>query len=336
MAYSHIGDSGMNENNDYLDSWQFRGVIFSIVLAAIAYLGFSMWAGWKDVVSAFKLVGICGFLILLGLSLVNYILRFGRWQIYLSALKHKIATKPSAMIYFAGFALTTTPGKAGELLRGVFLTKRGVPYTNSTAAFISERLSDLFAITILAALGVHIHKYGQFVIVAAVALAICLLLLVFSNCLTQLQARLATRSTRITRFISHFLTLLNNARICHTPAIFFSATILSLIAWTAEAYAFYLALQWMDFNPSIAFAFSVYALSMLAGALSFLPGGLGGTEVVMAALLIWAGMPETQAIAATVIIRLATLWFAVALGATVLMLGQRTLRDKTTHINLNK
>ncbi len=326
----------MNEDNDYLDSWQFRGVISSIVIAAIVYLTFSIWAGWKDVVSAFELVGICGFLILLGLSLVNYTLRFGRWQLYLSALKHRIAVKPSSIIYFAGFALTTTPGKAGELLRGVFLQKRGVPYTNSTAAFLSERLSDLFAITVLASLGANIHKYGEFFLIGVVAVGICLALLVFSNFLTLLQARLATQANRITRFISHCLTLLSNARRCHTPALLFFATTLSLIAWIAEAYAFYLVLQWMGVNPTIQFAFSVYALSMLAGALSFLPGGLGGTEVVMAALLIWADMDETQAIAATVIIRLATLWFAVALGTAVLMLGQRTLRDKISHQGLHK
>ena len=326
----------MNTNNDYLDSWQFRGVITSIVIAAIAYLSFSIWVGWEDVVSAFEMVGICGFITILGLSLVNYTLRFGRWQIYLAALKHRIALKPSSIIYFAGFALTTTPGKAGELLRGVFLQKHGVPYTTSTAAFLSERLSDLLAITILASLGANIHKYGQFFMIGAVAVVICLTLLIFSNFLTLLRTKLATHANRLANFISHFLTLLSQARRCHTPIILFFASTLSLLAWAAEAYSFYLVLQWMGYNPSIEFAFSVYALSMLAGALSFLPGGLGGTEVVMAALLIWAGMPETQAIAATVIIRLATLWFAVALGAAVMILGQHNLRDKSRVQGLHK
>lgn len=326
----------MNTDNDYLDSWQFRGVITSIVIAAIAYLSFSIWAGWEDVVSAFEMVGIHGFLIILGLSLVNYTLRFGRWQIYLAALKHRIALKPSSIIYFAGFALTTTPGKAGELLRGVFLQKRGVPYTASTAAFLSERLSDLFAITLLASLGANLHKYGQFFIIGAVAVGMCLSLLVFSNFLTLLRAKFATKKNRLAKFISHFLTLLSQARRCHTPVVLIFASILSLLAWAAEAYAFYLVLQWMGYNSTIEFAFSVYALSMLAGALSFLPGGLGGTEVVMAGLLIWAGIAETQAIAATVIIRLATLWFAVALGAAILTFSQHTLRDKTNRQGLHK
>jgi uncharacterized protein (TIRG00374 family) len=63
----------------------------------------------------------------------------------------------------------------------------------------------------------------------------------------------------------------------------------------------------------------VYALAMLAGAVSFMPGGLGGAEAVMVGLLVWKGMNSADAVAATVLIRLATLWFAVAIGAVMLI-----------------
>jgi uncharacterized protein (TIRG00374 family) len=63
----------------------------------------------------------------------------------------------------------------------------------------------------------------------------------------------------------------------------------------------------------------VYALAMLAGAVSFMPGGLGGAEAVMVGLLVWKGMDGADAVAATVLIRLATLWFAVAIGAVMLI-----------------
>ena len=56
---------------------------------------------------------------ILGLSLLNYALRFVRWQWYLSRLGHAIPAPQRALIYLAGFALTTTPGKAGEAGRGI-------------------------------------------------------------------------------------------------------------------------------------------------------------------------------------------------------------------------
>jgi uncharacterized protein (TIRG00374 family) len=70
---------------------------------------------------------------------------------------------------------------------------------------------------------------------------------------------------------------------------------------------------------SLSFAIFVCALSMLAGALSFLPGGLGGAEAVMVSLLVLKCMSMPAAIAATVFIRLATLWFAVLIGLVALI-----------------
>jgi uncharacterized protein (TIRG00374 family) len=53
---------------------------------------------------------------------------------------------------------------------------------------------------------------------------------------------------------------------------------------------------------------------MLIGALSFIPGGLGSTEAAMVLMLSLLGMGVSSAIAATIVCRVATLWFAVALG----------------------
>jgi len=63
----------------------------------------------------------------------------------------------------------------------------------------------------------------------------------------------------------------------------------------------------------------------IAGALSFLPGGLGVQEGGMVALLVQTaqGVGGATAAAATFITRLCTLWFAVAVGLVALSLGRR-------------
>jgi glycosyltransferase 2 family protein len=58
----------------------------------------------------------------------------------------------------------------------------------------------------------------------------------------------------------------------------------------------------------------VYAVSLLAGALSFVPGGIGTTEGAMALLLAGLGAGTATVVAAPLISRLTTLWFAVSLG----------------------
>ena len=66
----------------------------------------------------------------------------------------------------------------------------------------------------------------------------------------------------------------------------------------------------------------------IAGALSFLPGGLGVQEIGMVKLLVVQadGVSEPVAAAATFVTRLCTLWFAVVVGVMALALTQRRAR----------
>ncbi|WP_018866014.1 MULTISPECIES: lysylphosphatidylglycerol synthase transmembrane domain-containing protein [unclassified Thioalkalivibrio] len=302
-----------------LSGWRLRAVMLSIIVAVALYLGVMLWAGADEVWRALKLVGVGGVLLALGLSLVNYSLRFTRWQLYLRTLGHAIPTRASLHIYVAGFALTTTPGKAGEALRGVLLKRRRVPYPDSFAAFVSERLSDLIAVVLLSLLGLTLVAQGTWLIAAGAACILAaLVILSWRRPLAWIQTISDRPGQRVWRSLHHVATILLQARRCHRPALLAAATALSVIAWSAEALAFWWILNAMGFEAGFAFAAFVFALAMLAGALSFLPGGLGGTEAVMVALLLWADMPPADAIAATMLIRFTTLWFAVILGLIAL------------------
>ncbi|GAB3463828.1 lysylphosphatidylglycerol synthase transmembrane domain-containing protein [Azotobacter salinestris] len=308
----------------YLSGWRYRAVILSVVGAAFGYLGFSLWAGWQAVGSAVARVGMGGIVLALLLSLVNYGLRFLRWQSYLRAFGHTVPWWPSLRIYLAGFALTTTPGKAGEALRGVLLKPWGMPYPQSFAAFFSERLSDLFAVVLLALFGLTLYPNAWPLIGLGVGLVVSgLFVLSQRRLLERLLELFSWQHGAVLGLIKHLPQVLLEAQRCHRLEMLIGATLLSVIAWSAEALAFHWILQWMGAENSLAFTVFVYALSMLAGALSFMPGGLGGAEALMVTLLVWKGMPNGDAVAATVLIRLVTLWFAVGIGAVFLYFGNR-------------
>lgn len=306
-----------------LSGWRYRALLVSVAIAAIGYITFSLWGGWSEVVDATRRVGLAGVAIMLALSLVNYGLRFVRWQLYLEAMEHRVPWLPSARIYLAGFALTTTPGKAGEALRGVLLKRWGVPYTRSLAAFGSERLSDLAAIVILTLFGASLYpRMGGLAAVGVVAVLGGLWLLSQPAPARWLAAWGGRGGGRVSRLLTHASHMLAEARRCHAPGLLAASTLLSLVAWAAEALAFYWMLGWLGADVPLIFAVFVYAIAMLAGGLSFLPGGLGGTEAVMVSLLLWKAVPLPEAVAATVLIRLATLWFAVALGVAALAISR--------------
>ena len=74
-------------------------------------------------------------------------------------------------------------------------------------------------------------------------------------------------------------------------------------------------------------AIGVYALAMVAGALSALPAGLGGMELVMTGLLVAQSASTAEAVSITVLARLLTLWLAVAIGVLALLYSAVIRKD---------
>jgi uncharacterized membrane protein YbhN (UPF0104 family) len=296
-----------------------------VILASTGYLAFVLWTGWQELAESAHKVGLYGVAAALALSLVNYGLRFARWQSYLLALKHRVPWRQSLRIYLAGFALTTTPGKAGEAFRSILLRKWGVPYPGSFAALLSERLSDLLAVCLLALAGWSLHAAVLPAIAFALsAIAGTVLILSNKHLLDRLERASSGGLSGAARILRPLLDLSSFARCLHSPGLLAGATALSLAAWAAEAWAFYLLCDWMGVEISLHIAVSIYALAMLAGAASFMPGGLGGAEAAMIALLLSADVSFPDACAATILIRVATLWFAVGIGCLATVFHRRS------------
>lgn len=302
-----------------LPPWQLKALILSIGVTLVAYLLFSMWGGWQQVIDTVGRIGIWGVLAALLMSILNYAMRFFRWQWYLKILGHRLPWQQHLKIYLAGFAFTTTPGKAGEALRSLLLKPLGIPHASSLAAFLSERLSDLLAVVLLALFGLYRYPAAQPLILIGLGLvATCYTPLIYPRLLKRLQvatSRLKGKAALINKAVG----VMFLAQRCHRPLSIAFCTALGLFAWLAEAVAFFWILQWAGIDTSLNFAVFVYAVAMLAGAISFMPGGLGGSEAAMVALLVWQGASTADAIATTLIIRLTTLWFATFLGLCALM-----------------
>jgi len=107
----------------------------------------------------------------------------------------------------------------------------------------------------------------------------------------------------------------------------------ALAAWSCEALAFHYLVGRLGIHSSLLLSFSIYGLSTLAGALSMLPGGLGGVEAVMTFLLTRLGAATSAATVAVVIFRLCTLWLFSLIGV-IFMSGWMIFFTKRRHPNL--
>ena len=308
-----------------LSGWRFRALLLIVLLSAIGYLAFSIWGGWHEVVAALVRVGFVGTAIALALSLVNYGVRFIRWQKYLALLGHRVDTSESLRIYIAGFGLTILPGKVGESIRSVFLKQHGVSYPESLAAFFAEHFTNLIVMLLLVAVGLWVYPQAQpMVIVLAVLILVVLMVVQQTRWLQAIESVALNRlPARLGKLVGHTIEIVLHSGRCFSLPMLLYGIVLGTVAWGAEAVAFYYLMRTLGSDLSLPTALFIYAFSMLVGAVSFLPGGLGGAEATMVALLMLNHVAQPQAVAATVLIRLATLWFAVGLGVIALSMPER-------------
>ena len=73
-------------------------------------------------------------------------------------------------------------------------------------------------------------------------------------------------------------------------------------------------------------AFFIYSFATIAGAISMLPGGVGLTEGSITFFLISHGIEKAIGVAATFVIRVCTLWFALLVGLSFLFFYREKVR----------
>jgi uncharacterized membrane protein YbhN (UPF0104 family) len=289
--------------------YEFRGDLARISFAPLAH-------SW-DLVA---LATLC--------SLLNYAFRIVRWQRYLARLGRRLPLGFTSLTYVAGFAFTVSPGKVGEMARARYYSRLGLALPDVAGAFLVERLMDVVAMLALATLIVTAapRYYGaMWAAGGMVALVLVALTLTpWSSVAGWLETaphlpRAAVRlGTGVTR-------ALGAARSLLSPGALLLGFLTALAAWGLEGLGLrVLSSMIPGVHLAVSVGVGIYAVAVLVGAVSFLPGGLGGTEAVMTALLASQGFTVADALLVTILCRLVTLWFAVLIGwLAVLLLRNR-------------
>ncbi|WP_428383341.1 UbiA family prenyltransferase [Nevskia ramosa] len=286
-------------------------------LGVAAYLAAALIADTQTLASALRGLGFSGLGLVLGASLLNYALRFQRWSRYLATLGHRVPPGPHRLIYIAGFAFTVSPGKAGEAVRSLYLHDRyQVPYADSMATLFVERLLDVLAIAVLASLIVlQDLRWWPLPVVALLVVAAVVVTLGRPALADGLDRLASRRHGRLAAGLAGLAKLLRASKTLLLPGRLAGGLLLGLVAWGVEGLALYWICQSLALSIALPAAVGVYGMAVLAGGLAFfMPGGLGGMEVAMPALLVAEGAPLATAVIAMLLCRLATLWFAVLLG----------------------
>lgn len=300
-----------------------RSWLLLLLVTVAAFAGLLVYGDLREVRGL--LVGspslYAAFAAALGLAVVNYALRYVRWLLYLRALDIRVSVAVSASVFVAGLALSITPGKAGELLKSVWLSRRaGVPISASAPAVVMERLTDVVSVALLGLTGALLLPP----IIALAVLGILAVMVVVGVLAASRFGSAALRLPILRRWREPLAQSQEGLRRLMSPPMLAAAVVLGALAWAAEGLALWIIVVGIDEHISPLLAIPISAAAALVGAITALPGGLVGFEGSMVALLRQSGLEAAPAAFATLLTRLATLWFAVLIGLLAWLWISRT------------
>lgn len=271
------------------------------------------------------------------LSFMNYIFRYLKWQYFLHRIDVHISHIDSFRIFLAGFTLTTTPGKIGEAIKGYFVQEiDGTPVVKTIPIVVSERVTDLLAIVILALVGftLGVNAGDQLLIVLLLGgVVLGGAIIVGSKTFYQKILTKLTSIGPLKRFQNHCDVIENTMTRTLNPQSMLLTTLISIPGWFMECLELWVLLAILSGESLtlslLLIATFVHATASIIGALTFAPGGVGPYELTSLALLALLSFTGTVASAATILIRFMTLWFSVIVG--FIAMSSITRRARKVH-----
>lgn len=305
-----------------------KWLVWALLAGVVAYSALAMWSDSQEVGEQLKHFDWGLFVPVILLTLANYALRCLKWVYLLGTLGVQISKWDASRIFFAGLSMTISPAKAGELLKPYLVSKKtGVPMATTISALIAERLTDIVAILGLMALSVGAisasavgnHTLGLVVISSLIATGLVILSV---ERLSLGLIDVIERLPLVGRAAPKFRELYQGMRACLAPLPFLLTTVISFVAWGLECVGYVYVFKAMGIEASLAAATFIYtAGTVVGGLLAILPGGVGAAEGSMVGLCMAKplSLTQPQALTSALLIRIATLWMGVFIGAFTLL-----------------
>jgi uncharacterized protein (TIRG00374 family) len=319
-----------------------KNLIIALVIGLAIMIVLSLVSDVRDVGASFSNFQWIMLPAILGLTVLNYVLRWLKWDYYLRRLRlgDKVNYGDSGLLFTSGMVMAVTPGKIGEVFKSYLLRRiNGTPVSVSAPIVLAERLTDGLGMLLLMGLGLTLYPPARPGFVALVILSVGGIVVLQYRPLFETMLGWMERVPAGERISAKVRAIYDSTQQLLEWRVLLISTLLSFVSWGFECVAFYYVLRGFHIEGSSLLMLQstfIFAASTLLGLVSFLPGGLGTSELSSAGLLLVMVQDEHMtaavATAATIVIRFCTLWFGVSLGVIALVWFSRRYRVREDEV----
>ena len=241
---------------------------------------------------------------------------FIKWHFLLKNCEIDIPLTRSITVFLSGLAFDITPGKLGSLIKSQLLkTSSNIPRTKTVPIIVAEKVYDLIGAILASIIGIIILGMDFYLIIIAILALAVIFFFMFYRPASEIFFKRITKTKFFSKYVdnmSEFHTIIQKSTNVKAATI---CILLGVTYWFIISAAAYYTLIAFDINVlDYLTVLAIYTTSILLGAISFVPAGIGVTEGSIAGLFTLNGIDISTALILSVMIRVLTLWFSVSVG----------------------
>lgn len=289
-------------------------IVFLILVFYIGFIAYSDFSKFSSNIGQFKFEFLP---IILGLSFASYFMMGIRQKILLKRLGIELEIKESLLLYFSGLSMSVTPGGVGEAIKSYYLKKKyGHSVSKTFPLVFIERFHDLAVVISVIAFTLIFLQISEVIIIVSIIIP----LIIIAYILVRIK-KLFIKTINFFKRIKKLEKVFDNISKSYdgmyemldpkTTIKVWAIGIVSQVFFALSIYSIFLAFD-QDFG--FIFTTEVVYSSILFGAISLLPGGVGLTEISTVNFLTDKGMEISLATSIVIMSRLATIWFSTIMG----------------------
>jgi uncharacterized protein (TIRG00374 family) len=259
-------------------------------------------------------------LILLLVS-ASWIPIFIKWHLLLKNCEINIPLRKSIAVFLSGSAFTTiTPGQVGALIKSQILkTSSNIPRTRTVPIIVIENVYDLIGAIIASIIGVIILGTQPYLIIIGILVLTIIFFFMYYRPASELFFKRITKTKFFSKRVDNISEFNKIIQKSTNPKVATICILLAVTYWFIISIAVYYTLIAFDINIlDYLEVLAIYTTSILLGAISLIPGGIGIAEGSIAGLLTLNGIDVSTALILAVMIRIFTLWYSVSVGFIML------------------
>jgi uncharacterized protein (TIRG00374 family) len=300
----------------------FRKVVMLTLLASLGvFVAIALFGGIGSVYGIISRSNLAIYSLAFIAVLASYLVRFCKWSYYLRKLKIKLHPAKSLVIYLSLYSMSITPGQIGRIIGGYTLNRVTKKSFMKVAPIVTiDVFSDFLGFSIIAiATSFFFHTFFLYTVVFVLLLSISFIFLLHPS-LYKVLTRIRYLRKYIKRFSSQINMYYSSSKELSTPSTYITSLLFTIPADILNSLGLYFSLLAIGIKVKVTQSLFVFAASQIFGMVSTLPGGIGVADGTIVGILgSTFNISAALSSAATIMARLATLWFGVIIGVICLL-----------------